>query len=257
MNSRLRCTGAIVRRRPPLHLEPCRRVPGLCCSAPLSACPPRGTLDRRPGGDGHRPSAPSTTLPCPSLPAPEVSRLRRPTGGHEPRRSHERRRGSPAVTTNCSRTCIGTVPLAPIGRASHGENLGSSDGAGSVWGESTAQRGTILKGAERVIQAGQRRLQPRRRRSAPPGRQLQEDLFPRAPRGAQPVPQGSLVKQHRFMPPEQHDSTPDTPSERASNERHFSVKISPVTPTPHITRTHKTAGQDSFATGSRIATHST
>ena len=41
------------------------------------------------------------------------------------------------------------------------------------------------------------------------------------------------------------------------NERHFSVKISPVTPTPHITHTHKTAGQDSFATGSRSATHST
>ncbi len=37
---------------------------------------------------------------------------------------------------------------------------------------------------------------------------------------------------------EQHRSPPDAPSGRASNERHerrFSVKISPVTPTPHIT----------------------
>lgn len=53
---------------------------------------------------------------------------------------------------------------------------------------------------------------------------------------------------------------PDTPSERASNERHerhFSVKISPVTPTPHIMRTDKTAGQEPFAAGSRMATHST
>jgi hypothetical protein len=59
---------------------------------------------------------------------------------------------------------------------------------------------------------------------------------------------------------EQHFSEPDTPSERASNERHerhFSVKISPVTPTLRIMRTHKTAGQDGLATGSRIATHST
>lgn len=53
---------------------------------------------------------------------------------------------------------------------------------------------------------------------------------------------------------------PDTPSERASNERHerhFSVKISPVTPTPHIMRTENTAGQEPFVTRLRIATHST
>ncbi len=53
---------------------------------------------------------------------------------------------------------------------------------------------------------------------------------------------------------------PDTPSERASNElhkRHFSVKMSPVTPTPHIMRTSKAAGQEPFAVGSRMATHST
>jgi hypothetical protein len=59
---------------------------------------------------------------------------------------------------------------------------------------------------------------------------------------------------------EQGHNGPDTPSERASNERHerhFSVKISPVTPTPHIMRTHEAAGQAPFATGSRIATHST
>lgn len=58
------------------------------------------------------------------------------------------------------------------------------------------------------------------------------------------------------LPPE----PPDTPSERASNERHerpFSVKISPVTPTSHIMRTSKTAGQEPFAAGSRMATHST
>ncbi len=56
------------------------------------------------------------------------------------------------------------------------------------------------------------------------------------------------------------DKAPDIPSERASNERHerhFSVKISPVTPTPHIMRTRKTAGQEPFPAGSRIATHST
>lgn len=59
---------------------------------------------------------------------------------------------------------------------------------------------------------------------------------------------------------EQRQDTPDTPSERASNERHerhFSVKISPVTPTSHIMRMHKTAGQAPFEAGSRIATHST
>lgn len=37
----------------------------------------------------------------------------------------------------------------------------------------------------------------------------------------------------------------------------MSVKTPPVTPTPHIMRTGKTAGQEPFATGSRIATHST
>lgn len=36
-----------------------------------------------------------------------------------------------------------------------------------------------------------------------------------------------------------------------------SVKISPVTPTPHTMRTRKAAGQEPFAAGSRIATHST
>ncbi|MER6914056.1 site-specific integrase [Streptomyces sp. NPDC000594] len=41
------------------------------------------------------------------------------------------------------------------------------------------------------------------------------------------------------------------------NERHFSVKISPVTPTTRTTRIGKTPGQASFFTGSRIATHST
>jgi hypothetical protein len=59
---------------------------------------------------------------------------------------------------------------------------------------------------------------------------------------------------------DQPKNAPDTPSERASNERHerhFSVKISPVTPTPHIMRTLKTAGQDPLAAGSRMATHST
>lgn len=52
----------------------------------------------------------------------------------------------------------------------------------------------------------------------------------------------------------QRRNTPDTPSGRASNERHgrhFSVKTSP------ITRTLKTTGQAPLATGSRIATHST
>ncbi len=44
---------------------------------------------------------------------------------------------------------------------------------------------------------------------------------------------------------------------RASNERHFSVKISPVTPTTHIMHIDKPAGQAAFAMGSRIATHST
>lgn len=63
-----------------------------------------------------------------------------------------------------------------------------------------------------------------------------------------------------IWPADQRRKVPDTPSERASNERHerhSSVKISPVTPTPHIMRTGKVAGQDPFATGSRIATHST
>ncbi len=41
------------------------------------------------------------------------------------------------------------------------------------------------------------------------------------------------------------------------HERHFSVRISPVTPTPHIMCTHKTAGQEPLAAGSRMATHST
>ncbi|WP_370415290.1 transposase [Streptomyces fradiae] len=60
--------------------------------------------------------------------------------------------------------------------------------------------------------------------------------------------------------PDLPSRSPDTPSERASDERperRLSVKTSPVTPTPHIKRTHKTAGQASFFAGSRIATHST
>lgn len=60
--------------------------------------------------------------------------------------------------------------------------------------------------------------------------------------------------------PDLPNRSPDIPSERASNERHerhFSVEISPVTPTPNIMRTRKTAGQEPFAAGSRIATHST
>lgn len=48
-----------------------------------------------------------------------------------------------------------------------------------------------------------------------------------------------------------------TSRQNERHERHFGVKISPVTPTPHITSTHKTAGQAPFAAGSRIATHST
>lgn len=60
--------------------------------------------------------------------------------------------------------------------------------------------------------------------------------------------------------PDLPNRSADTPSERASDERHgrhFSVKISPITPTSHMMRTHKTAGHAPFATGSRIATHST
>ncbi|MCZ0981627.1 hypothetical protein O1L60_29245 [Streptomyces diastatochromogenes] len=41
------------------------------------------------------------------------------------------------------------------------------------------------------------------------------------------------------------------------NERHLSVKISPVTPTRRIQPTRETPGQASFFAGSRIATHST
>ena len=44
------------------------------------------------------------------------------------------------------------------------------------------------------------------------------------------------VDHRRCTRPEQHFSDPDTPSERASNERHerhFGVRISPATPTPH------------------------
>jgi hypothetical protein len=48
--------------------------------------------------------------------------------------------------------------------------------------------------------------------------------------------------------PDQHTENLTT----HQNERHFSVKISPVT-----LRAHKTAIQEPFATGSRIATHST
>ncbi len=59
---------------------------------------------------------------------------------------------------------------------------------------------------------------------------------------------------------ERHTKVPDAPTEPASDERyerHLSVKISPVSPTLHIMRAHKTADQAPFATGSRIATHST
>lgn len=64
----------------------------------------------------------------------------------------------------------------------------------------------------------------------------------------------------RLAEPNLAGKQPDDPSERASNERHerhFSVKISLVTPTVHIMRTHKTPGQEDFAMGSRMATHST
>lgn len=57
-----------------------------------------------------------------------------------------------------------------------------------------------------------------------------------------------------------HDQSGDTPSERASferHERHFSVKISPVTHIAHIIRTHKTAGQAPFPAFSITTTHST
>ncbi|GAB2901736.1 hypothetical protein GCM10027074_78570 [Streptomyces deserti] len=53
------------------------------------------------------------------------------------------------------------------------------------------------------------------------------------------------------------EKLPGDPASNERHERHFSVKISPVTPTPHIMRTHKTAGQEPFTAGSRIATHST
>ncbi|MFJ5679158.1 hypothetical protein [Streptomyces sp. NPDC093097] len=52
--------------------------------------------------------------------------------------------------------------------------------------------------------------------------------------------------------------TSDTPHLTPhQNERHFGVGMSPVTPTPHITRTRKTAGQKPYLTRSRITTHST
>lgn len=60
---------------------------------------------------------------------------------------------------------------------------------------------------------------------------------------------------HPCVTPEAHPT--DTPSERAPHERHehhFSGRTTPAVPTPHIMRTHKTAGQDGLATGSRIAT---
>ncbi len=59
---------------------------------------------------------------------------------------------------------------------------------------------------------------------------------------------------------DQRHRAADDPSGRASTERHerrFSVKISPVTPTPHIMRTRKTAGQVPFAAFSSTTTHST
>lgn len=61
----------------------------------------------------------------------------------------------------------------------------------------------------------------------------------------------------RHLPPRQDLTCPTVLLTPHQNERHFSVKISPVAPTPHIMRTSKIAGQAAFATGSRIATHST
>ncbi len=60
-----------------------------------------------------------------------------------------------------------------------------------------------------------------------------------------------------YSPPRR---VPTCPADRLTshqNERHFSVEISPVTPTPHIMRTHKPAGQEPSATLSRMQTHST
>lgn len=56
---------------------------------------------------------------------------------------------------------------------------------------------------------------------------------------------------------QQHRSTPDIPSGRASHvrhERHFSVRTSPVTPTLRIATP---AGRKTSATGSGMATHPT
>ncbi len=61
---------------------------------------------------------------------------------------------------------------------------------------------------------------------------------------------GSDLPARRLMP---HQNE----RQMSVTKRHFSVKISPVTPTPHIMRTDKTAGQEPFAAGSRMATHST
>jgi hypothetical protein len=62
---------------------------------------------------------------------------------------------------------------------------------------------------------------------------------------------------HQYAPNEQGPTCPRDDLTPHQNERQMSVRISPITPTPHITHTHKTAGQAPFAIGSRIATHST
>ena len=122
-------------------------------------------------------------------------------------------------------------------------------------------------------------------RSAQSGRQSQEDL-PKSPLGGQ--------RPHfpnNLRPAAEASEGPNSAKKglmTCQNERHFSVKISPVTPTPYIMRTNKSAGQrlsapsvraggpanrrrqpyldlgrdlfarqEPFTAGSRIATHST
>lgn len=61
----------------------------------------------------------------------------------------------------------------------------------------------------------------------------------------------------RQLPPRQDLTCPTNRLTPHRNERLISVKLSPVTPTTHIMRTHQTVGQKPFETCSRIATHST